>query len=170
MSNKFWITLCCFLQLFSDSGRHDGKYFLQVPRNLRPGAQTCVPLYFTSYRGVMVMVMLTGSGLSFMHSLLLPAVGLHAHKCNHTQTYAHTAGLPRSDDLGWALEAVHGFSSTHPHLLLNPNFLASYYLSSFLSFQRFSSSFTFNIPSSHIHRIIIVCLMLMYVLFWHIFR
>lgn len=66
------------------------------------------------------MVMLTGNGLSFMRSPQLPAVGLHAHENKHTQTYAHTAGLPLSDDLGWAAEAVRVFSTTHPNLLLNP--------------------------------------------------
>lgn len=109
------------------------------------------------------MVMLTGTGLSFMRSLQLPAVGLHTHKRNHTQTNARTAGLPLSDDLGRALEAVHVFSSTHPHLLLNPNRLVSYRsLSSILSFQSFSSSFKCNIPFDHTDHIIIVCPMLVF--------
>lgn len=105
------------------------------------------------------MVMLTGTGLSFMRSLQLPAVGLHTHKRNHTQTNARTAGLPLSDDLGRALEAVHVFSSTHPHLLLNPNRLVSNHsLSSVLSF----SSFKCNIPFDHTDHIIIVCPMLVF--------
>lgn len=139
---------CCFLQPKSWR-KHEGKYCLHVPRNLSQSVQMSVRLYFALYRGVMVM--LTGRGLSFMRSLQLPAVGLHAHENHRTQTYAHTAGLPLSDDLGWVLEAVHVFSTTHPHLLLNPEYLASYYsLSSFLCLQNLSSSFIF-----HFHHIII---------------
>lgn len=65
------------------------------------------------------MVTQTGSGLSVMrsHQRFLPAVGRCAHTNKDTQSYAltqrdthtHTAGLPVSADLGWALETLHGF-------------------------------------------------------------
>lgn len=92
----------------------------------------------------MVMLTQTGSGLSVMRSLqrFLPAVGpVRTHKQAHTDVHTdtHTAGLPVSGDLGWALEAPHGF-----HIHSSPPPLQSELAPSS------SFSFILSLPSHHL--------------------
>lgn len=68
----------------------------------------------------------------------------------HTHTHTHTAGLPVSGDLGWASEALHGFS--HPLIPTVFSIWTGDQLILLLyPFSPFLSSFTSHIPTSHFH-------------------
>lgn len=99
----------------------DGKFCLQVPRNLRPSAKkVCLCICVSMFDGSVN----SNRKWPVIHALT-PALSPscwsgRAHKQPHTYTHTYTAGLPVSGDLGWALEALHGF-----HIHSSPPFLPS---------------------------------------------